>query len=193
MSAQTQLFDPDLLDAVPTIALFLALVLTALGVIAHAAFRLTPRQLHGPGPVDDRGSEPGPPFVGRAPGGRPPPGGPTSDVGGGRTANVAAESASRWIRDATLAEDHAGMDELNLQHREPAFRSFRICLDQPQRPATILGIVRRVAAEQAKTKSPVKQIPLPRRIGALRLRVSAGLSRPASADPLTRRLHHARY
>ncbi len=38
MSVQTQYLDRDLLDAVPTIALFLALVLTALGVIAHAAF-----------------------------------------------------------------------------------------------------------------------------------------------------------
>ena len=38
MSAQTQYLDGDLSDVVPTIALFLALVLTALGVIAHAAF-----------------------------------------------------------------------------------------------------------------------------------------------------------
>lgn len=38
MSAQTQYLDGGLLDAMPTIALFLALILTALGVIAHAAF-----------------------------------------------------------------------------------------------------------------------------------------------------------
>jgi hypothetical protein len=38
VSAQTQFLDGDVFDAVPTIALFLALVLTALGVIAHAAF-----------------------------------------------------------------------------------------------------------------------------------------------------------
>lgn len=38
VSVQTQYLNGDVLDAVPTIALFLALVLTALGVIAHAAF-----------------------------------------------------------------------------------------------------------------------------------------------------------
>jgi hypothetical protein len=50
-----------------------------------------------------------------------------------------------------LAEprDHAAMDDKQLQHSEiPAIRSFRICLDHPQRPTTILGIIRRVAAEQ---------------------------------------------
>jgi hypothetical protein len=52
---------------------------------------------------------------------------------------------------AAAAEgDHAAMDDMQLQRSEvPAMRSFRICLDQPERPATILGIVRRVAAEQA--------------------------------------------
>jgi hypothetical protein len=46
--------------------------------------------------------------------------------------------------------DHAAMDEKQLQPSEvPAIRSFRICLDRPQRPATILGVIRRVAAEQA--------------------------------------------
>jgi hypothetical protein len=45
-------------------------------------------------------------------------------------------------------DDHAGMDDNKLQHSDvPAIRSFRICLDQPQRPTTILGIIRRVAAE----------------------------------------------
>jgi hypothetical protein len=38
MYAQTQYLDGDLLEEMPTIALFLALVLTALGVIAHATF-----------------------------------------------------------------------------------------------------------------------------------------------------------
>jgi hypothetical protein len=45
--------------------------------------------------------------------------------------------------------DHAAMDDKQLQHREvPAIRSFRICLDRPHRPTTILGVIRRVAAEQ---------------------------------------------
>ena len=44
----------------------------------------------------------------------------------------------------------AAMDDKQLQHSEfPAIRSFRICLDRPQRPATILGVIRRFAAEQA--------------------------------------------
>lgn len=38
MTAQTQVLDGDVFGTVPTIALFLALVLTALGVIAHATF-----------------------------------------------------------------------------------------------------------------------------------------------------------
>ena len=38
MSAQIQYLDGDVFRAIPTFALFLALVLTALGVIAHAAF-----------------------------------------------------------------------------------------------------------------------------------------------------------
>jgi hypothetical protein len=42
------------------------------------------------------------------------------------------------------------MDSKQLQHSEvPAIRSFRICLDHPHRPTTILGVIRRVAAEQA--------------------------------------------
>ena len=46
--------------------------------------------------------------------------------------------------------DHAGMDSKQLQHSEvPSIRSFRICLDHPHRPTTILGVIRRVAAEQA--------------------------------------------
>jgi hypothetical protein len=54
--------------------------------------------------------------------------------------------------DAAGQRDHAGMDDTKLQHSEvPAIRSFRICLDQPQRPTTLLGIIRRVAAEQASS------------------------------------------
>jgi hypothetical protein len=49
-------------------------------------------------------------------------------------------------------DDHAAMDDTKLQHSDvPAIRSFRICLDQPQRPTTLLGIIRRVAAEQASS------------------------------------------
>jgi len=49
-------------------------------------------------------------------------------------------------------DDHAVMDDTKLQHSEvPAIRSFRICLDQPHRPTTLLGIIRRVAAEQASS------------------------------------------
>lgn len=60
------------------------------------------------------------------------------------------------------------MDELKLPTRNvPALRSFRICLDHPHRPSTILGIVRRVAAEQTKEGSARRATtPLPRRIGA---------------------------
>jgi hypothetical protein len=63
--------------------------------------------------------------------------------------------------------DHPGMDELKLQKRQvPALRSFRICLDQPQRPATILGIVRRAAAQQSKDGPASRPVQLPRRFGA---------------------------
>jgi hypothetical protein len=59
------------------------------------------------------------------------------------------------------------MDDSKLQTRDvPAIRTFRICLDRPQRPATILGIVRRVAAEQAINGLTGRPTPLPRRIGA---------------------------
>lgn len=65
------------------------------------------------------------------------------------------------------ANDHAVMDELKLQSgHDPAFRSFRICLDRPQQPTTILGIVRRVAAEQARTGPANRPVPLPHRHGA---------------------------
>jgi hypothetical protein len=49
-------------------------------------------------------------------------------------------------------DDHAVMDDTKLQLSDvPAIRSFRICLNQPQRPTTLLGIIRRVAAEQASS------------------------------------------
>jgi hypothetical protein len=76
----------------------------------------------------------------------------TSDVGAGGTSNVAAEWPSRWMGAAAGQDDHAVMDDTKLQHNEvPAIRSFRICLDQPQRPTTLLGIIRRVATEQASS------------------------------------------
>ena len=38
MTAQTQPFETDLLGAFPTVLLLLVLLLTLLGVVAHAAF-----------------------------------------------------------------------------------------------------------------------------------------------------------
>jgi cell division protein FtsL len=38
MTAQTQLFENDLLGGVPALFLLLVLILTALGVVAHATF-----------------------------------------------------------------------------------------------------------------------------------------------------------
>jgi hypothetical protein len=61
------------------------------------------------------------------------------------------------------------MDDKKLQHSEvPAIRSFRICLDRPQRPTTILGIIRRVAAEgtdsrQANARRVSRAVAFPRR------------------------------
>lgn len=64
----------------------------------------------------------------------------------------------------TADPDHAGMDKSKLQSRDvPAIRSFRICLDKPQRPTTILGIVRRVAAEQARAGTMGRPVQLPHR------------------------------
>ena len=59
-----------------------------------------------------------------------------------------------------------GMDDKQLHRSDtPAFRSFRICLDKPQRPTTILGVIRRVAAEQAQS-GRARAIAIPRRTGA---------------------------
>ena len=53
---------------------------------------------------------------------------------------------------AAARADHAAMDVKQLQRSEtPAIRSFRICLAHPHRPTTILGVIRRVAAEQASS------------------------------------------
>jgi hypothetical protein len=48
--------------------------------------------------------------------------------------------------------DHRRMDSSKLPSRDvPAMRMIRICLDRPQQPTTILGIVRRMAAEHGST------------------------------------------
>ena len=60
------------------------------------------------------------------------------------------------------------MDETKLQSREnPAMRTFRICLAHAQPQPTILGIVRRVADEQARTGAASRRPQaLPRRFSA---------------------------
>ena len=59
------------------------------------------------------------------------------------------------------------MDEIKLRtEKAPAIRSFRICLDRPQQPTTILGVVRRVAAEQANSGPAGRSSALPRRFSA---------------------------
>jgi hypothetical protein len=60
------------------------------------------------------------------------------------------------------------MDETKLQPRDvPALRTFRICLDRPERPTTILGVIRRVADEQAIGGPARRRVPqLPRRFSA---------------------------
>ncbi len=59
------------------------------------------------------------------------------------------------------------MDEKKLPTRTAsAIRTFRICLDRPQRPTTILGVIRRVAAEQSRSGRSTRSIALPRRTGA---------------------------
>ena len=60
------------------------------------------------------------------------------------------------------------MDETKIQPRDvPALRTFRICLDRPERPRTILGVIRRVAEEEA-IAGPARRPapPLPRRFSA---------------------------
>jgi hypothetical protein len=60
------------------------------------------------------------------------------------------------------------MDEMKLQpHSAPAIRSFRICVDHPHRPATLMGVIRRVAVERTGANWPRRQaLALPRRSGA---------------------------
>jgi hypothetical protein len=58
------------------------------------------------------------------------------------------------------------MDESKLPNRElPGIRTFRICLDRPQPATTLLGVVRRVAAEQAAAGRTGRPIALPPRTG----------------------------
>jgi hypothetical protein len=58
------------------------------------------------------------------------------------------------------------MDTPKQQVRsDPAFRTFRICLDRPEPRVTILAVVRRVAAEQAASGQTIRRTPLPRRAG----------------------------
>ena len=43
------------------------------------------------------------------------------------------------------------MDSTNAPSQQPAIRAFRICVDRPDRYQTILGCVRRAAADPAIT------------------------------------------
>lgn len=57
------------------------------------------------------------------------------------------------------------MDDIKLPAREdPAFRTFRICLERPPAP-TIHGIVRQVAAERAAPGRVARSTQLQRRAG----------------------------
>ena len=59
------------------------------------------------------------------------------------------------------------MDSTKLQGPESGhIRTFRICLEHPHRPTTILGIVRMVAAQQATAGRDRRTILMPRRTGA---------------------------
>jgi hypothetical protein len=60
------------------------------------------------------------------------------------------------------------MDETKLQPRDVrAIRTFRICVHRPERPTTILGVIRRVADEQAMAGPARRPVPpLPRRFSA---------------------------
>jgi hypothetical protein len=44
-------------------------------------------------------------------------------------------------------------------------RTFRICLDRPQPRTTILGIVRRMAADQGSASTSNRQVSTPRPTG----------------------------
>ena len=55
------------------------------------------------------------------------------------------------------------MDSTNApSHAQPAIRSFRICLDRPDRYQTILGVVRRAAADPAIAARAGRRTQLPR-------------------------------
>jgi hypothetical protein len=56
------------------------------------------------------------------------------------------------------------MDSTTAPTREPAIRAFRICVDRPDRYQTILGVVRRTAADPAiaeRTSRRVQIVPRP--------------------------------
>jgi hypothetical protein len=58
------------------------------------------------------------------------------------------------------------MDRPQLPCRETQeMRTFRICLDRPQPRTTILGIVRRVAADQGSASASNRQVSTPRPTG----------------------------
>jgi hypothetical protein len=59
------------------------------------------------------------------------------------------------------------MDTTKLQAEQSGpLRTFKICLDHPHQPTTILGVVRRIAAQQAITGGGPRRVPVPRRFGA---------------------------
>ncbi|HET9344985.1 MAG TPA: hypothetical protein VFO05_04715 [Candidatus Limnocylindrales bacterium] len=55
------------------------------------------------------------------------------------------------------------MDSSNApSHAQPAIRRIRICVDRPDRYQTILGVVRRAAADPAIVNRAGRGTPLPR-------------------------------
>ena len=55
------------------------------------------------------------------------------------------------------------MDSSNAPSQaQPAIRTFRICLDRPDRYQTILGVVRRAAADPSIVDRAGRRTPLPR-------------------------------
>jgi hypothetical protein len=64
-------------------------------------------------------------------------------------------------------EESLHMHSTKLQGSESGhFRTFRICLEHPHRPTTILGIVRRVATQQVAPGRDRRTTLMPRRTGA---------------------------
>ena len=59
--------------------------------------------------------------------------------------------------------DPSDMDSHNAPSpAQPAIRTFRICVDRPDRYQTILGVVRRAAADPAITDRASRRTQLPR-------------------------------